>query len=410
MPRRYTIIALAALLVGLGIGGALVAQSANAQDQQKVEPKAQKVLRALAQTISDAKQFTVDLKYTEKVDAGPMQDQSTATIRYAVARPASFSVEIDDEGDTARAVAADGKVTMYVKSLNQYTVEALPEDQPLTHPAMGMLVGGALTAPKPYDALMELARTGKYIGEEKIDGQMTDRISLDSQVGQIDLWVSRGDRALPLKVVLDRSKMVQEQFGQGTMITTVAYNNWAINKPIADERLKLDLPDDAKKVQQFGPQQQARGGDLLGNEAPDFTLEDLAGNKVTLSQAVKNNKVIVLDFWATWCGPCVRAMPTIHKVTSEHADKGVQLYAVNLREGADKINQFLNKQDLKGLPVLRDADGGVANQYGVEAIPTTVIIGPDGSVQAVHVGAAGDLEKKLTQEIQTLLKGEKLAG
>jgi thiol-disulfide isomerase/thioredoxin len=95
---------------------------------------------------------------------------------------------------------------------------------------------------------------------------------------------------------------------------------------------------------------------LLGQKAPAFTLPSLDGKQVSLEQ-FRGKKVVVLDFWASWCGPCRMAMPIIQKVSEELKDKDVVFFAVNIGEDKTKINDFMQKMNLK-LPVLMDETGG----------------------------------------------------
>jgi peroxiredoxin len=147
--------------------------------------------------------------------------------------------------------------------------------------------------------------------------------------------------------------------------------------------------------------------ELLGKPAPDFELELLAGGKLKLSD-LKDKKIVVIDFWATWCPPCRKALPILIEVTDGLKDKDVTFCAVDLREDAEKVKKFLEAQKLS-CTVAFDKDGAVAKSYGVTGIPQSVIIGKDGTVQAVHVGFAADLKDRLTKELGTLIDGKKLA-
>ena len=124
--------------------------------------------------------------------------------------------------------------------------------------------------------------------------------------------------------------------------------------------------------------------------------------------AHKGKQIVILDFWATWCGPCVKGMPITQKVAKQYASKGVVLYAVNLKEDAKKIRAFLNKQKLK-LNVLLDSKGTIAKNYGVSSIPMLVLIDKDGTVQKVHIGFSNSLESALKRDLDALVAGKKIA-
>jgi thiol-disulfide isomerase/thioredoxin len=119
--------------------------------------------------------------------------------------------------------------------------------------------------------------------------------------------------------------------------------------------------------------------------------------------------VILLDFWATWCGPCVQAMPEVNEIAKKYKDKGLVFYAVNVGEQADAIKAFLAEAKLD-VPVAMNADNKISDLYKVEGIPQTLLIGKDGKVQVVHVGFSGELGAIMTKEIEELLAGKDLAG
>jgi len=123
---------------------------------------------------------------------------------------------------------------------------------------------------------------------------------------------------------------------------------------------------------------------MVGKPAPDFTLKNLADEDVKLSTL--KGSVVVLDFWATWCPPCVATMPKLDKLTTELAPKGLKTFAVNLEEDKQTVQKFMTSKKLS-LPALLDTDGRVSASYGVQSIPMKFIIGKDGNVAGAFIGA-----------------------
>jgi peroxiredoxin len=154
------------------------------------------------------------------------------------------------------------------------------------------------------------------------------------------------------------------------------------------------------RIRDLGSREAAH--ELVGQASPLFTAPLLDGGELRLEDELGKN-VIVLDFWATWCGPCVKALPTIASVTREYRDRGVRLFAVDQGEDADTIRSFLKERQLE-VTVALDADGEIGNRYKVQGIPQTVIIGRDGKVKAVHVGLIPDLATELARELESLVE------
>ena len=138
---------------------------------------------------------------------------------------------------------------------------------------------------------------------------------------------------------------------------------------------------------------------LIGKPAPDFRISTLDGSPVELAEF--KGKVLILDFWATWCGPCVSELPKLSSVAKQFPTEQVTLLTIDQEEPKDSIEAFLSARQLK-VRVGLDS-GKLANKFGVDSLPTTVIVDPKGNVAFVRVGAADDTELKLKSAIEKLL-------
>ncbi len=148
------------------------------------------------------------------------------------------------------------------------------------------------------------------------------------------------------------------------------------------------------------PETGGEASPLLGKAAPDFTLPLAGGGQFQL--AAEKGTIIVLDFWATWCGPCVAAMPEQIKTLAQFAGQPVKFIAINQGEPEAPILKFLQQRHW-ALTVALDQQQEVGKKYGVEGIPHTVIIGPTGNIEYSITGAAPGNAEQMAAVIRKLL-------
>jgi thiol-disulfide isomerase/thioredoxin len=145
------------------------------------------------------------------------------------------------------------------------------------------------------------------------------------------------------------------------------------------------------------------GGDssqAVGKVAGIFKLPLLGGGDFDLDK--EKGKVVVLDFWATWCGPCVQSLPGLIEAMSAFPADRVKFIGVNQSEPAEQVKRFLETRGWK-LTVAMDASQTVAHQYGVDGIPHTVIVGPDGKVAWVKTGYSPGGDAEAANAVKQLL-------
>ena len=135
--------------------------------------------------------------------------------------------------------------------------------------------------------------------------------------------------------------------------------------------------------------------------APDFTLRTLDGKNLRLGE--QRGRVVMVNFWATWCGPCRLEMPHLNRLYTKYRASGFVLFGVNVDEDTRNAAAAASKMGLE-FPVLPDADKKVSKQYDLSAMPSTVLIDRDGKVRHVHRGYREGFETVYDQQIRTLLK------
>lgn len=141
---------------------------------------------------------------------------------------------------------------------------------------------------------------------------------------------------------------------------------------------------------------------MKGDEAPDFTLSDLTGSDVCMSDL--RGKVVLIEFWATWCPPCRESIPAMNEIYKRYNEKGLVILGISVDKGqnvAEDLRAFVREYSIL-YPVLIDSKN-INNLYGVYSIPTTFLIDKDGKVILKNIGFSPELEDKLSKEIERLL-------
>ena len=142
----------------------------------------------------------------------------------------------------------------------------------------------------------------------------------------------------------------------------------------------------------------------VGFKAPAFTARNLKGNRVQLAD--HKGKVVILNLWATWCGPCRVEMPGMENLYRQYRSQGLEILAVSLDKGSsDKVQTFADEYRLS-FPVLLDSDGQVERQYHALTIPTTFVIDKKGMVVAEVDGAKNWESEETFKALEYLLKAK----
>ena len=138
-----------------------------------------------------------------------------------------------------------------------------------------------------------------------------------------------------------------------------------------------------------------------GAPAPSFTLASRGGQDVSLAQY--KGQVVMLNFWASWCGPCRQEMPLLESIYKKYNRLGFTLIGVNVEPDSNAANEWL-KQTPVSFPILYDKDSKVSRMYDVAGMPSTVIIDSAGKVRVLHRGYKPGDENEYLDSIRTLVR------
>ena len=415
--------------------------SAQAQDSAANDPAALKVLEdAFSFYETTPVQFTSMSSITQEM--GEMKKNMDIPQQITVA-PTGFATiglapdfpmpSVNISGETVTVVFENEKSYIQLEGVKGIkgafeSAELGYDAEMKENPLLGATAGASI-----FEKLLGAGAEGrkslfsglKLVGEKVIAGTAGNHLAgtvksnpiglpIENAEVPFEMVIAKGDTPMLLSYTPDNGALIADfvkdrpQLGALKVTMSCTYTDWKTGGAIDQAPLKLpDLADFKKydSLQELGAEMQ--GGpegqptELIGKPAPEVELATADGGTFKLSYE-KGKSVVILDFWATWCGPCVQAMPIIDKVAKAFAAKGVKFVAVNLRETPAEVKDFMKQHELSPLAVM-DTEGATAQQFMVTGIPQTVIVGKDGNVAKVHVGLSPDLEQQLTAELEALV-------
>jgi len=135
--------------------------------------------------------------------------------------------------------------------------------------------------------------------------------------------------------------------------------------------------------------------------APNFTLKSLSGKNLKLSELAGN--VVLINFWASWCGPCLQEMPLLNAIHKKYEPLGFTVLGVNVEENSANARAFLAERGVD-FPILLDTKNQVSKMYDVVAMPTTVVVDRDGNMRFLHKGYKTGDEKQYRSMVKKLIR------
>lgn len=440
IPKSPLIGLAAALLLATATPAvhAQAAAAAPAAPSATIEPAAKELIAKISDLYKDAKTFNGQMAIKMKIELPGLPPQDFAmNYDLAMERPNKYAMTLKEGAMGANSVSDGKNLYIHVPMVNKYMVQPAPTNldtigaggaTELLGPLDQMDFIGALFAENPAAAFLDGVKSGKLLPAETIDGVESDRLQFTQDDLSWDLWAAKGAKPTVQQLTADLSSVlgkmldaqggdvppqVREMMKQAKMTMKVNFPKMEFNQAIAASTFEFKAPEGAQKVDSFmqaaadgqDEEEEEPAADLLDKPAPDFELALLDGGKMKLSQH-KGKEIVILDFWATWCPPCVRAMPIIIEVANNFKSKGVVFYAMNQDEDVKTIKDYIAKKKWV-MPITLDVDSKVGTLYGVEGIPTTVIVDKEGVVRNVHVGFSPSLKEDLTKKLEEILAAKK---
>jgi thiol-disulfide isomerase/thioredoxin/outer membrane lipoprotein-sorting protein len=333
----------------------------------KIAPDAAPILAQVKQAYAKLEGLALAGKVTGDFDVDGQQDNPSIEFTASFAAPNQFKHENKDDA----VVGSTGeKLYVLLKQRNVYLTADAPKKRVMSDempepfgnmiPEQDLSLALALSS----DAQAELARSYAKIAkgaDTTIDGKAYTTLEMTREEGKpaVNRLMIDPQTHLIRRATMDLSGDLAERGAREVKRAVVTMDYTTVTpgaKPEKPDAFAWVPPPSARDAADQAAGDNGPAGELAGKPAPDFTLKGLDGKDVKLADL--KGSVVVLDFWATWCGPCVMSLPGLDQLHQAKKEAGVKVFAVNQQEEKDLVQGFMSSKNLT-VPVLLDSDGQV---------------------------------------------------
>jgi peroxiredoxin/outer membrane lipoprotein-sorting protein len=415
----------AVLLWSCPVGAQEAASDAAEPEGQPQKPSVEYLIKQMEKTVRGITSVEIGANLNVEMKMGGQPMSQNMPIEFAYAQGPKLRLVMPD----AQIFSDAETVTMYVPmfqrySVEEYSEEALDEAFPAMQ-AVAELMAEPEEAPEDDVGSLLLPQFEKVFGKTAVAGSESIGetecwlMQAETTPGETEVmpaavpikaWFRKTDGAI-MKVAADMTSFMKAQGQPGVEAVqfTLTVKTLKLNEPIGGKTFKFEPPPGAQKVEDLfdvgAMQEEEPQHPSVGKPAGEFEGQTLDGEPLKLADLLAEDKVVLLDFWASWCGPCMKELPELQDAWEQVEGEKVAFVGINRDFDREAAQSAVEKLGLT-FPSVHDGRGEIAGMYNVQSIPTVVLIGPDGTVLERHGGYRPGIGKQLVQEILEALSPE----
>lgn len=357
-------------------------------------PEVRRLLEKVAVTYRNLERYRFDFTLAAETRSTTGRRSMETRVEMAASRPGKLRLSIAG-GLGELQVYANGEFTwVFVPLLKQYTRRPAGGGKDAVEGGTSRYAAIATQTVEQFERIARGVRSARRVRTEKLEVEGT---SAECVVVEVELEEEEpGERRTrtywidPQRKLVLKAVQFDQDAGEGveapvTEVTTT-FSRAEIGEAIPEEVFVFTPPSDAKEVAEFPKRRPA--AIEVGSEAADFQLKDLEDREVQLRDL--RGQVVLLNFWASWCGPCRLEMPVIEKLHQEFHEKGLRVFGVN-DEDIDVIRDYVAEHEYS-FPTLVDPEQQAITLYRVRGIPTMVVIDREGKIARYRTGLSREAE------------------
>ncbi len=360
-------------------------------------PDGKTLLQESGDALHSAQSYILEQAVVVEISGG-LRSRLEMPVKLAAANPDKLRIESNGPvGSTL--IVSDGENTwMYLGPLKQYTRTPAASSPDALMKSINPGISEMLAEYRSKDPYLSV----KVTGEESLemDGRHFDCFVVEATLdnikmpgammltdGVMKMWIDKKTK-LTLKQTASATMQGGSLRAPAEMNQTVNMLSMKLNEPVPDSMFQFTPPEGAKEVKEFqGPVKAVPN--LAGKAAADFKLSSMDGKEFSLSAL--RGKVVLIDFWASWCAPCRKDMPALEKIYADFRGSGLVMIGMDAGEDQDTVSKFLQQTKLS-YPIVLAGEMNVLESYSVTAFPTLVLIDREGNIALYHVGSGSEAE------------------